>query len=61
MDPRYALCERKIRAVAAVVVAGDMSQPDAQPLCRRCAEMTPAQRKQLRDQAMTRMLTSDAE
>ena len=59
MENRCTLCTQPLLAIAAVVAAGNIEHPDPLAVCRRCASLPADQRKRLRDQAMTRLLTAE--
>jgi hypothetical protein len=61
MKTRCILCNEpiSIRAIGAMMVTGNRERPDGEAVCRRCAALSPAERKTRRDHAMTRMLTGD--
>lgn len=56
METQCVLCDQSMRALGAIVVTGNVEDPEAAPLCRRCAALSPAEQKRLRDVAMTRMV-----
>lgn len=55
MEMRCVLCDQLTRAPGAIVVTGNVEDPDAAPLCRACAALPLREQKRLRDVAMTRM------
>jgi len=55
MEMRCVLCDQPTRAPGAIVVTGNVEDPDAEPLCRACAALPLREQKRLRDVAMTRM------
>ena len=55
MEMRCVLCDQPTRAAGAIVVTGNVEDPDAEPLCRACAAFPLHEQKRLRDVAMTRM------
>lgn len=55
MDMRCVLCDQPTRAPGAIVVTGNVEDPDAAPLCRACDALPLPEQKRLRDVAMTRM------
>lgn len=51
------LCDQPTPVLEAVVVTGNVEEPEAAPLCRACATLSPPERKRLRDVAMIRMIS----
>ncbi len=60
MEMRCVLCDQPTRAPGAIVVTGNVENPDPSPLCRACTELPPQEQKRLRDVAMTRMVREAA-
>jgi hypothetical protein len=58
MEDRCVLCDEPMGLVSVVRVAGDVEHPEPIALCERCGFLPAEKRKRMRDQAMTRMLTS---
>lgn len=58
MEDRCVLCDEPMGPVAVVRVAGDVEHPEPIALCQRCGLLPAAERRRMRDQAMTRMLTN---
>ena len=56
MEVHCVLCDQPTRALGAIVVTGNVENPDASPLCRTCTALPPHEQKRLRDVAMTRMV-----
>ena len=57
---RCILCDALTRAPGAIVVTGNVEDPDAAPLCRACAALPVSEQKHLRDVAMTRIMVRAA-
>lgn len=55
MEMRCVLCDQPTQAPGAIVVTGNVEDPDTAPLCRACAALPLREQKRLRDAAMTRM------
>ena len=60
MEMRCVLCDQPTRAPGAIVVTGNVEDPEPSPLCRPCAALPPREQKRLRDVAMTRMVREAA-
>lgn len=62
MDTCCVLCNEPmgLRAIAALVVMGNVEHPEGGALCRRCAALPPEEQRRRRNLAMVRMLREES-
>ena len=62
MDTRCVLCDEPIglRAIGAMVATGNVEHPDVEVVCRTCAARPERAQRQLREDAMVRMMLAGA-
>jgi hypothetical protein len=56
MENQCVLCDELVEAIGAIVIVGNVSQPEQGTMCRRCTALSAKQRKAKRDEAMRRAL-----